>query len=117
MNEKEILDDLRNLTMLTGELASVHEESLRKWPYVLFNGVKSVEIKYDLTKLYTQEVGEGYVAYYINIEKPGEPKSECDILTSWVRDMFWKEIEVSVHINDEKYYVNSSKDNNGLNKD
>ena len=123
-NTKEILDDLRNITMLTGELASVHEESLRNWPYVLFDDIKGVEIKYDLTKEYTKETGEGYVDYYIDFvtdevaKRPLEENDKkLDILTSWVRDMFWKEIKVIVYFNSEKFYENSSKDEDGLSKD
>ena len=111
-NTKEILDDMRKITMLTGEISSVHEQSLKQWPYVALESVQHAEIKYDLTKDLTQETGEGYVHFdvksaLLNEEHP-KIKDRCDVLTEWVRDMFWKEIKVIVSLNDTIVYENST---------
>jgi len=119
-NVKEILDDMRRITILTGEISSVHEESLKKWPYVVFDDVKDVQIKYDLTKDYTKEVGEGYVVFEIDMSEEKIPKDEdfkkrCEMIAQWARDMFWSEIKVEV-ITKLRGYTNSSikKGDNGL---
>jgi hypothetical protein len=98
---EKIVEDMRKLTMLTGQLSMAHEESLYAWALILFNDVENVEIKYDLTKDYTKEVGEGYVIYNLDIPVDKIPKEEefhkrCEILARWVRDMFWNEIKVEV---------------------
>lgn len=98
---EKIVEDMRKLTMLTGQLSTVHEETLYTWPLILFHEVKNIEIKYDLTKDYTQEVGEGYVIYNIDISDNIQYTEEdfvkrSKILTDWVRDMLWNEIKVEV---------------------
>lgn len=112
MNEKEILDDMRRLTILTGEISTVHEKSLKNWPYVLFDGLVDMKIEYDLTKDYTKEVGEGFINFFIALEDIEVElfKERCETLSSWVRDMFWKEIKVGVIINNGEEYFNSYKE-------
>jgi hypothetical protein len=119
---EKIVEDMRKLTMLTGQLSSIHEETLYAWPLILFDGVQNIEIKYDLTKEYTQEVGEGYVIYNLDISDDNILKEEdfhkrCEILTGWVRDMFWNNIKVEVETKTQGY-SNSSKDkDDGLKQD
>jgi len=110
---EKIIEDMRKLTMLTGQLSVVHEETLYTWPLILFDNVQNVEIKYDISKDYTQEVGEGYVIYNIDIsddtnytEEQFAKKSE--ILTGWVRNMLWNNIKVEVSTK-IMGYTNSSK--------
>jgi len=111
-NTKDILEDMRKITMLTGELSSIHELNLKKWPYVAFEGVEKSEVDYDLSKDYTKEVGEGYVHFYLTIYPEHEDqkllKERCDQVTQWVRNMFWEEINVTVFFNKVKQYSNSS---------
>lgn len=115
MNDiEEILEDLRKITMLTGELSKIHEDSMRKWPYILFDEVEDIEVKYDLTKQYTQEVGEGYMKFIVNMPdhvsyEDDDFEHRCNTLTNWVRDMFWPEIKVQVKTSRQEY-ENSSKD-------
>ena len=119
---EKIVEDMRKLTMLTGQLSSIHEETLYTWPLILFDNVQNVEIKYDLTKDYTQEVGEGYVIYSVDISEDTKYTEEefakkGEILTGWVRDMLWNNIKVEVSTK-TMGYTNSSKDkDNGLKQD
>jgi hypothetical protein len=119
---ESIVEDMRKLTMLTGQLSSIHEETLYAWPLVLFDNVQNIEIKYDLTKDYTQEVGEGYIIYSIDISDDTKYTEEefakrGEILTGWVRDMFWHNIKVEIQTKTQGY-TNSSKDkDNGLKQD
>jgi hypothetical protein len=117
-----IVEDMRKLTILTGQLSSVHEETLYTWPLVLFDNIENIEIKYDLTKEYTQRAGEGYVVYRLEISPENVPKEEefvklCKILTSWVRDMLWDDIKVDISTS-IRGYTDSSKDKkDGLKQD
>lgn len=111
---EKIVEDMRKLTMLTGQLSSIHEESLYAWPLVLFDGIQNIEIKYDLTKDYTQEVGEGYMTYNLEISddeilEEKDFHKRCEILTAWVRDMFWNNIKVEVVAKTQKYTNSSLK--------
>lgn len=110
---EKIIEDMRKLTMLTGQLSVVHEETLYTWPLILFDNVQNVEIKYDISKDYTQEVGEGYVIYNIDVSDDTKYTEEeftkkSEILTGWVRDMLWNNIKVEVSTK-IMGYTNSSK--------
>jgi len=85
--------------MVTGEISTVHESSLKKWPYIVFEKVQSVSISYDLTKQTAIESGHNYVVYNIYLDEQLEEtllKGRPEILADWIRDMFWNEIEVTV---------------------
>jgi hypothetical protein len=119
---EKIVEDMRRLTMLTGQLSSVHEETLYTWPLILFDNIENIEIKYDLTKEYTQEAGEGYVIYKLDILPENIPGDDlfyrrCEMLADWVRNMLWNDIKVEIETK-TKGYSNSSKDKgNGLKQD
>lgn len=106
-----MLDDMRKITMLTGEISSVHQESLQKWPYIVFDDVEGVEVKYDLTKTTMKSAGQNLVEFFITMPKGYEKKgvienfdARCRNLVSWVWQMFWVDIKVMVFINGEKRY-------------
>lgn len=119
---EKIVEDMRRLTMLTGQLSSVHEETLYTWPLILFDNIENIEIKYDLTKEYTQEAGEGYVIYKLDILPENIPGDDlfyrrCEMLADWVRNMLWNDIKVEIETK-TKGYSNSSKDKeDGLKQD
>ncbi len=116
-NTKEILDDMRKITMLTGEISSVHEESLKNWPYITFDNVKEVKINYDLTKEYTQTNGEGFVEFDVKAEEKEYPALAYESLVAWVRDIFWKEIKVVVLLNGTIVHISGTKVDNGPKQD
>jgi hypothetical protein len=106
-----MLEDMRKITMLTGEISSVHQESLQKWPYIVFDDVEGVEVKYDLTKATMESAGQNLVEFFIAMPKGHEEKGvidrfddRCRNLVSWVWQMFWSDIEVRVFVNNVKRY-------------
>lgn len=126
MNKTEgILEDLRKITMLTGEISTIHQQNMMKWPYLAFDGVDEVEIRYDLTKDYTLEAGEGYMHFHLTIQPEFVNqeliKERCEKLTEWIKDMLWSEIRVKIFFNEVLQYTNSSLDakeiNNGPKQD
>jgi len=105
---EKILEDMRKITMLTGEISDVHEKNLKQWPYILFDNVQEVEIKYDLTKDRTKEVGQGYIQFDVTTDlEQQHVEIKGDNLSKWARDMLWKEIEIRIKINGEIKYRNS----------
>ena len=89
---------------------------------ILFDNIENIEIKYDLTKEYTQEAGEGYVIYKLDILPENIPGDDlfyrrCEMLADWVRNMLWNDIKVEIETK-TKGYSNSSKDKeHGLKQD
>jgi len=114
-NTKAILEDMRKITMLTGDISTIHQQSMTKWPYLAFEGVDEVEVRYDLTKDYTLETGEGYVHFHLTVQpeylEPDLLEKRCESIVLWVRDMFWSEIRVKIFFNEVLKHSNSSLKN------
>jgi len=111
-NTEAILEDMRKITILTGQISTIHEKNLKTWVFVAFDGVENLEIKYDLSKDYQKETGEGYVNFYLKLEENANIdnlKERCDKITSWVREMFWNNISTTFFIDGERSYFNSTK--------
>lgn len=105
---QQIIDDMRKITMLTGQISTIHKVSLEKWCYIAFDYVEEVEIKYDLSKDRFLQAKMGFVDFYIKTKNTKEPgfqqqhiTQRIDTLSGWVRDIFWKEIAVSVYIDNQ----------------
>lgn len=105
-NVSSILEDMRKITMLTGEISSVHQKSLMKWPYIVFDNVESVEINYDLSKSTFETQNQNLVEFHVftsdqNIQ---DLDKKCETLNMWVKDMFWNETHTKVYINKSIVY-------------
>ena len=104
-NTQSIIEDMKKITILTGEISNVHEKSLLTWPYVVFDRVKNVEIKYDLSKTAHSDQGYNVVEFFIMMEEEDKQnidnfEKRCDTLKEWTESMLWSGIEVWVHINE-----------------
>lgn len=113
-NVQNILEDMRKITILTGTISKIHEQSLSKWPYIVFDEIGSLEVDYDLGN--KDRNGANFVNFYITSSKEEheDANKRCETLTSWVRDMFWKDIDVNVFINEKNIYSNLCKPSNLL---
>ena len=105
-NVQAILDDMRRITILTGEISSVHEASLLKWPYIIFDNINDVKINYDLSKVTFQYLGKNLREFHIHksqdkLLSQEELDKRSNILKTWAEDMFWPNIEIKVYINEE----------------
>lgn len=108
---EKLLDDMRNITMLTGEISSVHLLNLKNWVFIAFDNINTVEIDYDLSKSrYTspEEKVNGFVNFKLTTKDP-EYKQEnlnarSTTLTQWVRSMFWNDIDVTIFINNQSVF-------------
>ena len=118
-NTKNILEDMKKITMLTGEISNIHEKSLLTWPYVVFDNIKNVEIKYDLTKSAHLELGYNLVEFFVfssdqdrqnidNFEK------RCETLKQWTEEMFWSGVEVRVYMDGFLEYPDTLEVQNGF---
>jgi hypothetical protein len=104
-NTQSIIEDMKKITILTGEISNVHEKSLLTWPYVVFDHVKNVEIKYDLSKSAYSDLGHNVVEFFVTLAEEGKQnidnfEKRCQTLKEWTESMLWSGIEVKVHINE-----------------
>jgi hypothetical protein len=117
---------MAKLSILENKLTDVQLKNLRLYPLVFFDGVTEASVEYDL------DVGKSSVDYEIYKDDKNEMdikyKLSRPIAKNWVRyrlvlngenshmdkrfaaiekavrDIFWNNVRVEVHINDKKVY-------------
>lgn len=107
----EMLDEMRQLTIITGELSSIHLKNMQKWPYIVFDHVEEVAINYDLSKSRMLNKGVGLVEFHIKMPEEFNQigvidkfDDRCRNLVYWVYGMLWVEINVLIFINGQQRY-------------
>lgn len=109
-NAQNILEDMRKITILTGEISSIHQKNLSTWPYVVLDNIQNVEIKYDLSKSTYENMGHNFINFFITVSDQNidDLEKRCETLKKWTQEMLWSEIEVNVHINNTLTYPKNS---------
>jgi hypothetical protein len=120
-NTQNILEDMKKITMLTGEISNIHQKSLMTWPYVVFDSVENVEIKYDLSKSTQLAQQHNLIEFFISINQVKKTidnfEKRCQTLESWVENMLWSGIDVKIYINNTLEYPGVFRKNNEPNQD
>lgn len=132
-NENEIKETLRKMAQFSisnNQINEIQEKNLKAYPFVFFNGVKSLKIEYDLTnhskvdydtnpktleivyKFSKPDTRNFRIAYDIEIDE-SEPnphmEKRFDALEKAIHTLFWKGIPVEVSFNGKVVYT-SKKD-------
>lgn len=112
---KKKLQEMAQLTLLSNRISEVQELNLKKFPFVFFEKVQEAQIDYDLghgANKASQEVNhKSLVTYHLSIDKEANKNfldKRFSALESSVRNLFWKDIKVSVYFNGQLVY--ESKD-------
>lgn len=103
--EQTIVDEHRKMVMMTGNLSDFQLENLKKWPFLLFDGLEKVKVDYDFTKLIAEqeELSPGMVTYNLHMNSNAPSLTEevkgkkIEILTNWTKFLFWKETSVRIN--------------------
>ena len=99
--QAEMLEEHKKMLIMTGKISDFQIKNLKAWPYVLFDGVTKVKIKYDFTEKPIEEdsdpaedsVCAGRIEYQIAMA--GVPdQTRIDTLVEWTKFLFWKDTEV-----------------------
>lgn len=98
--------DMATLTLLTNKINPIQEKNLKLYPLIFFNGVKTVNIKYDLSSNKTEEDGpamnDSYMVYDLEIDATQE-NEKLDVrfkhLETAVRQLFWNNIRIKLRFN------------------
>jgi len=105
-----IIDDHRNMLILSGNLSSFHLDNLKAFPKIIFDDIKNFKLHYNFytgngedKKLYS-----GKVIYDIIFEKEPiftkeELKKRSNDLKLWVKTLFWKDTKVTIKKNGKKW--------------
>lgn len=116
----EIVKEMAALAMKSNRITPIHEQNLKMYPLIFFNGVSQVKIDYDLHVRDDVEVDDqsnkiiiknpirnNYVAYYLTIDENSDNsnmKKRFEAIEISTRTLFWNDLTVEVYINDEIVY-------------
>lgn len=110
--------EMAKLVVYSNKISEFHEKNLKMFPFVFFNGVKSVLIDYNLERIddvsldnlqnitINKPTSKNYVKFTLSIEENLNnllPKRFA-ALEKAVRDIFWKNIKVEIVFNDRVVY-------------
>lgn len=122
--------EMARLSLMNNMINPIQEKNIKFFPFVFFNGVKSVNIDYDFStiqpsieaeenlkeleisyKIGKLETKHFRVSYRLTIDKDSDNiliENRFLALENSIRNLFWKETKVEIFINDELKY--QSKD-------
>jgi len=122
---KETLRNMAKFAISTNQISEVHVKNLKLWPFIFFNGVKSVKLDYDLTtnSRVTSDTDEKtgnveyrfddpdtknfHISYDLEIDESQDNSNlekRFDALEKSVYTLFWAGIPVEVAFNGKRVY-------------
>lgn len=113
---KEKIKDMAKLSVLSGRINEIQEKNIKMYPLIMFMGVRSVKIDYDLAHRKTMGHEEfkpdSNISFYLDIDER-EDNTKLDKrfkgLEDAVRTIFWRDIIINVYFNNKLVY--KSKEN------
>lgn len=102
----DIITEHRNMLMVSKKISDWQEAQLKNWPLIVFDGIKSVKIKYDFISK-EDNFYEGKVEYIFEFKEnspEGTVKEKgIESLTNWTKSIFWTDTEISFKIGNKKW--------------
>lgn len=129
IDAKEMLKKMAQLSITTNQINEIQQKNLKMYPFVFFNGVKSVSIEYDLTneskvnydtdpktmeivyKFDKPMVDNFKVSYSLEIDESQDNshmEKRFDALEKSIATLFWKGIPVEVKFNGKTVYTSKN---------
>lgn len=114
-HEEKVVDDHRQMLLLSGNISEFQEDNLKKWGFVLFGkDLKQAKIDYNFLKDGDQKDHElegnnmcaGSVTFDFEFNSKQEEdymKKAVSMLNIWTKYLFWKDTEVIVKIEGEEW--------------
>jgi hypothetical protein len=118
-DDKELEKQIREaaqLTILANKISEVQEKNMKMLPLIFFNGVKRVQIDYDLHVDRSEEAFKNphkhFVTYRMAVDETEENNRmdfRCEHLERGIWNLFWPKIKVQIYFNDKLVF--ESKEN------
>jgi hypothetical protein len=127
-DEKEIKDTIKKMAQFsisTNQINEIQEKNLKMYPFIFFNGVKSVKIEYDLTNhskvdydtnpktmeivyKFDKPITENFkIKYDLTIDESQDNtniEKRFEILEKSIYNLFWNGIPIEVSFNGNNVY-------------
>lgn len=109
--QQNIVDDHRNMLMLSKKVSTFQEENLKSWAFLFFNGLKELEVSWDfIKKNKNKDFYPGKISYNLKFPKghkisDEEAKVGLDRLEACVKFLFWSETNVNIKKNGKAWTI------------
>ena len=97
-----LVDQHRKMVIATGNLSDFQLENLQKWPFLVFDNLKRVQVEYAFTEDVEVEgeieesIFAGKVNFDLNFDgEPTEVDKAIALLTHWTKYLFWEDTIVT----------------------
>lgn len=113
---KETVREMARLTILSGRINSIQEKSLKMYPLIMFDGVKSATIHYNLghdgmDSENPDPQNHNGTQVIFDLDAPEEQtnaEKRCKHLEVAVRELLWSDVQIEVMFNHKLFYKSSN---------
>lgn len=106
------IKELNKGAIASGRLSEVHIHNLRTYPFLVFNGLDTVEINFNIEPLLLDKQDGAYVEYVLRFKDkvPKKMSENSKMLMDMVKVLLWKEVRVDVAYRKNKELVYVGKE-------
>ncbi len=103
----EIVKEMGKLTILSGRVSEVQAKNMQLYPFIFFEGVKEIKVKYDLEAQKSIDdkptTSNSTISYYLTLDESANDNlsERFRVLEKSVRTLFWADVVLEVYFNDQ----------------
>lgn len=110
-----VVDDHRNMLMLTKSLSDFQENNLKSWAFIFLDNVDKVKISWNfIRKNKGKDFYPGKITFDISFKAEmtdlTKAKAGMDMLIASTKFLFWSETEVIIKKSGKKWTINLPKE-------
>jgi hypothetical protein len=115
MDDKSVVDDHRNMLMVSKKISTFQEQNLKSWAFIFFDNVKEVDVSWNFIKNNkSQDFYPGKIEFNIKFDKGTKIDDEkaqlgMDRLEACTKFLFWNETKVNIKKSGKKWTINKSQ--------
>lgn len=105
-DQKTLMDDHRNMLMVSKNISEFQEKNLKAWPLIVFDDIDKVEISYNfINNKGLFFAGDIVFNIFFKGEEPNEKvkKQGLTALDYWTKILFYTDTKVNFKINGKKW--------------
>jgi len=113
-NQPTVVDDHRNMLMVSKKISKFQEQNLKSWAFLFFENLNEAEVSWSFIKNNAnQDFYPGKVEFNLKFKRgskldPEKCQEGMDRLIACTKFLFWSETDVKVKKSGRKWTINKS---------
>lgn len=103
---KTIMDDHRNMLMVSKKISDFQEKNLKTWPLIVFNNLDTVKVDYSFIRkneFYAGKVTFDFTFKENKLPDLAEKTKAIKSLYEWTALLFWTDTKITFKVNGKKW--------------